>query len=189
MIYKFDIQFRKKLKGGGFKSVTYQSLLKDPGIFGENEGFVDAVGELSLVLEGPEAGLSLNALYKKYRAMLVGNVDASPLDKGFPLKFVFTNPDKPAALQMELRDEDGRGFTSVFSQEYIEGKKVFDLSVIESCVVIIPRDNACSISDGDSSVTLSAGQVAFCSGLAKINGIEMVGKCSFLFGSMRRMIK
>lgn len=172
MIYKFDIQFGKKLKGGGFKSVTYQSLLENPNIFGEEEGFVDAVGELSLVLEGPEAGLSLNALYKKYRTMLVGNVDAGPLDKGFPLRFVFKNPDKPAALRMDLHDKDGHGFTSDFHQECVEDNKVIDLSDIETLVVIIAKDDACTVSDEDTSVTLSPGQVAFCPGLIKKVAIE-----------------
>lgn len=175
MIYKFDIQFRKKLKGGGFKSVTYQSLLKNPSIFGEDEGFADAIGELSLVLEGLEAGLSLNALYKKYRAMLVGNVDAGPLDKGFPLKFMFTNPDNPASLRMELCDEDGHGFMSDLRQERIEGNKILDFSSIESFVIVIAKETICSVSDGVTNVTLSAGQVAFCSGLTKRVEIEARG--------------
>ena len=180
MIYKFDIQFGKKLKDGGFKSVTYQSILENPDIFGKDEGFADAIGELSLVLDGPEAGLSLNALYKKYRAMLVGNVDAGPLDKGFPLKFIFTSPDNPTSLRMELRDDDGHGFTSDFRQERIEGNKIINLSDIESFVIIIAKDNACSISDDKMTVILTAGQICFCSGLTE--KVSIIGEIVVLYG-------
>ena len=54
MIYKFDILFKKRLSSGGVKVVTYSSLLENPEAFGPGEGFADAVGELSMVLEGPE---------------------------------------------------------------------------------------------------------------------------------------
>lgn len=72
MIYKYDILLKKTLKSGGIKVVTYGSLLENPDAFGPGEGFAGAEGELSMVLEGPEEGFSINALYRKYRAQLVG---------------------------------------------------------------------------------------------------------------------
>ena len=58
MLYKFDILLKKELKSGGVKVVTYSNLLDNPDAFGDAEGFDGAEGELSMVLEGPEAGFS-----------------------------------------------------------------------------------------------------------------------------------
>ena len=66
MTYKFDILFKKSLKSGGLKVVTYTSLLQEPEAAFGGEGFADAVGQLSMVLDGPEEGFSINALYRKW---------------------------------------------------------------------------------------------------------------------------
>lgn len=84
MIYKFDILLKKTLTTGGIKVVTYSSLLENPEEFGKGEGFGDAEGELSMVLEGPEEGFSINALCRKYRAQLVGRINADMFGKDFP---------------------------------------------------------------------------------------------------------
>lgn len=34
MLYKFDILFKKELRGGGVKVVTYRQLLQDADAFG-----------------------------------------------------------------------------------------------------------------------------------------------------------
>ncbi len=81
------------MRSGGLKVVTYSSLLDNPEIFGEGEGLADVEGELSMVLEGPEEGFSIIALYRKYRAQLVGRRNAELLGKGFPLRFVFARAD------------------------------------------------------------------------------------------------
>lgn len=94
MIYKFDILLKKSLRSGGLKVVTYSSLLENPEIFGEGEGLADVEGELSMVLEGPEEGFSINALYRKYRAQLVGRRNAELLGKDSPLRFVFARADE-----------------------------------------------------------------------------------------------
>lgn len=47
-----------------------------------------------MVLEGPEEGFSINALYRKYRAQLVGHRNAEPLGKDFPLRFVYARVDE-----------------------------------------------------------------------------------------------
>lgn len=88
MLYKFDILFKKELKSGGLKVATYTNLLENPNAFGPGEGFSNAEGELSMVLEGPEAGFSINALIRKYRAQLVGHMNAEMFGKDFPLRFV-----------------------------------------------------------------------------------------------------
>ena len=107
MVYKFDILFKKSLKNGGLKVVTYTSLLQNPEAFGRGEGFADAVGELSMVLEGPEEGFSINALYKKYRAGLVGLQNAALIGKDLQLCFVFSKPDDVHSIQMLCLGEDG----------------------------------------------------------------------------------
>lgn len=47
-----------------------------------------------MVLEGPEEGFSNNALYRKYRAQLVGRRNAEVLGKDFPLRFMFARADE-----------------------------------------------------------------------------------------------
>lgn len=107
MIYKFDILFKKSLKSGGLKVVTYTSLLQEPEAAFGGEGFADAVGQLSMVLEGPEEGFSINALYRKYRAGLVGLQNAALIGKDFQPYFVFSRPDDVHSIQMLCRREDG----------------------------------------------------------------------------------
>lgn len=107
MLYKFDILFKKELRGGGVKVVTYTSLLQEPEAAFGGEGFADAVGQLSMVLEGPEEGFSINALYRKYRAGLVGLQNAALIGKDFQPCFVFSRPDDVHSIQMLCRKEDG----------------------------------------------------------------------------------
>ena len=107
MIYKFDILFRKWLKSGGLKVVTYSSLLEDPEVFGKGEGFGNAEGQLSMVLEGPEEGFSINALYRKYRAGLVGLQNAALIGKDSQPYFVFSRPDDVHSIQMLCRRDNG----------------------------------------------------------------------------------
>lgn len=107
MLYKFDILFKKSLKSGGLKVVTYTSLLQEPEAAFGGEGFADAVGQLSMVLDGPEEGFSINALYRKYRAGLVGLQNAALIGKDFQPYFVFSRPDDVHSIQMLCRRDDG----------------------------------------------------------------------------------
>ena len=164
MLYKFDILFKKELKSGGVKVVTYTNLLENPEAFCKGEGFANAQGELSMVLEGPEAGFSINALMRKYRAQLVGHMNAEMFGKDFPLRFVFGRPDDLTSVRTELRDEDGYTYSSDVHTVAVEGSKTLDLKDINSFVVLIAKDGAPQITD-DSGVTVSLlpGQAAFCS--------------------------
>ena len=99
MIYKFDILLKKSLKSGGIKVVTYSSLLENHQVFGNAEGFGDAEGELSMVLEGLEECFSINALYRKYRAQLVGRINADMFGKDFPLRFGLRTMSPTLAIQ------------------------------------------------------------------------------------------
>ena len=92
--------------------VTYSNLLENPNAFGIGEGFADAEGELSMVLEGPEAGFSINALLRKYGAQFVGHMNAEMFGKDFPLRFVFGRPDDLTSIRIEMRDEDGYTYSS-----------------------------------------------------------------------------
>ena len=145
MVYKFDILFRKDLRDGGVKVVTYSSLLENPEVFGRGEGFANAVGELSMVLEGTEEGFSINALYKKYRAGLVGLKNAALIGKDFSPRFVFSKPDDLYSIKMVCCNEEG------------------DTCSIEtdSFSLLVAKDNDCTITDGVLEIKLHIGQVAF----------------------------
>ena len=134
MKYKFDILFKKSLSSGGVKVVTYGSLLENPEVFGRGEGFADAVGELSMVLEGPEEGFSINALYKKYRASLVGLQNAALIGKDLQLCFVFSRPDDVHSIQMLCLGEDGT--TTALDTD--------------SFVLQVSQDGKCTITCGDT---------------------------------------
>lgn len=164
MLYKFDILFKKTLKSGGVKVVTYGNLLENPDAFGDGEGFADAEGELSMVLEGPEAGFSINALMRKYRAQLVGHMNAEMFGKDFPLRFVLAQADDVTSVRTELRDEDGYTYSSDVHTVTVAGSKTLDLKDINSFVVLMAKEGAPQITD-DSGVTVSLlpGQAAFCS--------------------------
>ena len=71
-----------------------------------------AEGELSMVLDGPEAGFSINELMRKYRAQLVGHMNAEMFGKDFPLRFVLAQADDVTSVWTELCDEDGYTYSS-----------------------------------------------------------------------------
>lgn len=96
MIYKFDILFKKTLRDGTIKVVTYRSLIEDPKVFGPGETLEGAVGELSLVKEGVEAGMSINSLLYRYRGQLVGRMNAEIFSDSFPMKFYFAHANDVA---------------------------------------------------------------------------------------------
>lgn len=163
MLYKFDILFKKALKSGGLKVVSFINLLDNPEAFGQDEGFADAEGELSMVLEGPEAGFSINALMRKYRAQLVGHMNAEMFGKDFPLRFVFGRPDDLSSVRTELRDEDGYTYSSDVHTVDVAGSTTLELKDIKSFVVLIVKEGPCEVTD-DTGVTvkLMSGQAAFC---------------------------
>lgn len=152
MIYKFDILFKKALKNGGVRVVTYSSLLENPDVFGAGEGLVDAEGELSMVLEGAEEGFSINALYRKYRAQLVGKVNADMLGKDFPLRFTFDRADDVGSITYAA---------GVYAQR-LEGNRMLDWTEMDTFVILIAKDGAYTITDGDTATRLKPGQAAFC---------------------------
>ena len=175
MLYKFDILFKKGLKNGGIKVVSYSNLLEDPDAFGACEGFAGAEGELSMVLEGPETGYSINALMLKYRAQLVGHMNSEMFGKNFPLRFVFGMPDVLTSVRTELRDEDGYTYSSDVHTVAVSGSKTLILKDISSFVVLIAKDGIPQITDDSgNTVRLLPGQVAFCSESIKSIIIETV---------------
>jgi len=152
MLYKFDILFKKSLNSGGQKVVTYSSLLENSDIFGEGEGLVGAEGELSMVLEGPEEGFSINALYRKYRAQLVGRQNAQAYGKDFPLRFSFAKPDDASSIT----------YAAGVSVQRMEGSRTLDWTDMDTFVLLIAQGGACTITDGDNATRLQPGQAAFC---------------------------
>ena len=164
MLYKFDILFKKELSKNGIKVVTFSQLIDCPNAFGDGEGFANAEGELSMVLEGPEIDFSINALMRKYRAQLVGHMNAEMFGRDFPLRFVFSSPDDLSSIRIELRDEDGYTYSSKVYSEILKGIKTLYLNNNHSFVVLIAKEGKCQITDDMGiTVNLSPGQVAFCS--------------------------
>lgn len=159
MIYKFDILFRKRLKSGGVKVVTYGTLLENPDVFGPGEGFADAEGELSMVLEGPEEGFSINALYRKYRTQLVGRRNAEELGKDFLPQFVFAKADDPYSIKMALHTDDGNTCA-------------IDTAAFE---LVVAKDSDCTITSGAIITCLHIGQAAFVTTTAAELNIEPTG--------------
>lgn len=159
MIYKFDILLKKSLKSGGLKVVTYSSLLENSEIFGKGEGLADVEGELSMVLEGPEEGFSINALFRKYRAQLVGRRNADVLGKDFPLRLAFVKADDPYSIKMATCIDIATNCSTCD----------------DSFVLLVAKDGDCIISRGATSVTLHRGQAAFCTVATKPMTIEPDG--------------
>ena len=163
MIYKYEILFKKPLNGGGLKVVTYTNLLENPNVFGPGEGYADAEGELSMVLEGPEAGFSINALMRKYRSRLVGHKNAEMFGKELPLHFVFRKPDDLSSVMVELCDDDGHACSSRTYCETVEGYKTLNLEDLSSFVILIAKEGPCKITDDSgATVCLVPGQALFC---------------------------
>jgi hypothetical protein len=98
-----------------------------------------------MVLEGAEKGFSINALYRKYRAQLVGRVNADMLGKDFPLRFVFAKADDPYSMKMALRTEDGNAFA-------------IDADAFE---LLVAKDCDCTLSCEGTVTRLKRGQSAF----------------------------
>lgn len=175
MIYKFDILFKKALKNEGVKVVTYSSLLEKPEVFGVGEGFGDAEGELSMVLEGAEKGFSINALYRKYRAQLVGKVNADMLGKDFPLRFTFAKADDVVSIT----------YAAGVCVQCLEGNRMLDWTEMDTFVILIAKDGACSVTDGDTSTQLQPGQAAFCGAATHQLTIESDGAYVALYNSSK----
>lgn len=175
MIYKFDILFKKELKGGGFKVVTYNHLLEHPNTFGDGETLEGVLGTLSLTDNEREKGYSLSSLFVKYRSLLVGHYWIEVLGKEFPLQFTFDKPDDITSIRAELVDENGIHYTSDVETFMVEGEKTLDLNNDDSFIAFIPQDADCSMTDIDGDITLLPGQLAIVPVVCKVVTIE--GNC------------
>lgn len=160
MLYKFDILFKKELKGGGVKVVTYRHLLNDPEAFGQGETLEGAIGTLSLNDSEKEEGYSISTLFVKYRTQLVGYHWAGVFDNEFPLQFAFNQPDDVTSIIAELIDENGTHYSSDVQTIVVDGTKSLDLEAFESFVSLVPQTGECIVSDGDSELKLHPGQLA-----------------------------
>ena len=159
MLYKFDILFKKELKRGGVKVVTYTHLLAEPEAFGQGETLESAVGTLSLTDSEKEKGYSINTLFVKYRTQLVGQYWAEVFGKEFPLQFRFSKIDDVTSIRAELMDENGYHYTSDVHTFLVDGVKTLDLKDMDTFVALVPRTGDCTVCDADSELTLHAGQM------------------------------
>lgn len=175
MIYKFDILFKKALKGGGLKEVTYTHLLEHPNTFGDDDSLEGAVGTLSLTDNEREKGYSLSSLFVKYRSLLVGNYWIEVLGKEFPLQFFFDQSYDVTSIRAELIDENGIHYTSDVETIMVEGEKTLDLNNDVSFVAFIPQDAGCTMTDIDGDLTLLPGQIAIVPAVCK--AVTIQGNC------------
>lgn len=159
MLYKFDILFKKELKGGGLKVVTYSQLLSQPYAFGDGETLDGAVGTLSLTDSEKEKGYSISSLFVKYRTQLVGYYWAEVFGKEFPLQFTFNQADNVTSIRAELCDENGFHYSSDVQTFRVDGTKALDLKDVDSFVALVPKTGDCIVSDSESEISLQSGQL------------------------------
>lgn len=175
MLYKFDILFKKELRGGGVKVVTYCQLLQDVDAFGQGETLDGAVGTLSLTDSVRESGYSISSLFVKYRNQLVGYCLAEMFRKEFPLKFSFNRMDDAASIRAELVDENNFHYSSHEEAFIVEGIYTLDLTVQDTFVALVPNTGPCTVADADSVLTLQPGQLALVPTTCK--QVTLQGQC------------
>ena len=159
MLYKFDILFKKELKSGGLKVVTFSQLLEHPDTFGVGETLEGAVGTLSLTDSEMENGYSISSLFVKYRTQLVGYYWAEVFGKEFPLQFCFNHPDDVTSIRAELCDENGFHYSSDVQTFRVDGTKTIDLKDANSFVALVPKHGVCVVSDSENNISLQVGQL------------------------------
>ncbi len=175
MLYKFDLLFKKELKNGGVKVVTYRQLLQNPDIFGPGETLDGAVGTLSLADSELESGYSISSLFVKYRTQLVGYYWAEVFGKEFPLQFSFNQMDDAASIRAELVDENGFHYSSHVETFTVEGTQTLDLTNQDTFVALVPKTSPCTMADADSELTLQPGQLALVPAACK--EVTLQGHC------------
>lgn len=154
MLYKFDILFKKELRGRGVKVVTYRQLLQDADAFGQGESLSGAVGTLSLTNSERESGYSISSLFVKYRTQLVGYYWAEVFGKEFPLQFSFNQMDDAASIRAELVDENGFHYGSDVQTISVDGAKTLELTGVDTFVALVPKTGPCTVADAESELTL-----------------------------------
>ena len=134
--------------------VTYSNLLENSEVFGKGVGLGDAEGELSMVLEGPEEGFSINALYRKYRAQLVGKKNADLLGKDFPLRFEFAKADDLYSIKIALRTDDAKSLAIDDFFELLVAKELDSTIASEGCVTRLKRGQVAFVTNSVSELVI-----------------------------------
>ena len=180
MIYKFDILFKKTLTDGTIKVVTYKNLIENPSVFGSGEILKGAVGELSLVKGGLESDMSINSLMHKYRAQLVGRMNAEIFSDSFPMKFYFADDNDASSIRIELKDDYGYVYSSAVQTIQFTEDRSIDLSKSDSFVCYVCKNGGFEICDESGNITQFAdGELAFCPADAKVISVK-TEKCSLI---------
>ena len=175
MLYKFDILFKKDLRGGGVKVVTYRQLLQDADAFGQGETLSGAVGTLSLADSERESGYSISSLFVKYRTQLVGYYWAEVFGKEFPLQFSFNQMDDAASIRAELVDENGFHYSSDVQTIRVDGVQTLDLTGADTFVALVPKTSPCTVADAESELTLQPGELVLVPAACK--EVTLQGHC------------
>lgn len=172
MIYKFDILFKKSLVDGTIKVVTYKNLIENPKVFGTNENLKGVTGELSLVKDGLEAGMSINSLMQKYRGQLVGHMNVEIFSDSFPMKFYFADDDDVTSIRIELKDEYGYIYSSSVHSIRLTEDTCIDQSNTDSFICYVCKSGTTKLCDESGNIIqLTYGELAFCS--ANVNKLDL----------------
>lgn len=163
MIHKFDILFKKTLADGTIKVVTYKNLMDNPNAFGGSENLKGSIGELSLVKEGLEVGMSINSLLQKYRTRLVGRTNAEIFSDSFPMKFFFADDNDVASIRIELKDDYGYVYSSAVRTVQLTGDINIDLSNSDSFICYVCKNGGFELCDeSGNKMHITDGEMVFC---------------------------
>lgn len=103
-MWKFEPIFKSTIWGGD-KIVPFKGYETDQNQIGESWELSGVVGSMSIVAQGPDKGLTLEDLIKKYEARLVGKRNYIKFGEQFPLLIKFIDAREDLSVQVHPDDE------------------------------------------------------------------------------------
>ncbi|MCD7901294.1 MAG: class I mannose-6-phosphate isomerase [Bacteroides sp.] len=95
----------KQIIWGGDKIVPFKNLHTDITGVGESWELSDVEGSESIVANGPDKGLNLTQLVRRYREELVGEANYTRFGNKFPLLIKFIDAKQDLSIQVHPTDE------------------------------------------------------------------------------------
>jgi len=177
MIYRFDILFKKTLRNGSVRVVTYRQILDETSIFGEGETLEGAVGELSLVKDGLEKGLSINSLFAKYHLSLTGDLDFDADGNVLPLRFSFSDPADTDSVFAFLADVESSDSCLLTEPMALPEKMEMNLAETASFTMLVANHGSVVVSD-EKGETVQLGRGELCLAPANVEKITIASASS-----------
>ena len=107
MMWKFDPILKTTIWGGS-RIADYKDILTDQENIGESWELSGVPGSESVVVSGPDAGLTLSALISKYQGKLMGERNYIKFGDKFPLLIKFIDAREDLSVQVHPDDEMAR---------------------------------------------------------------------------------